>query len=122
MKKLFFIMMAMLASFSMYAETAEKDMVEEISVANSGVVEYTFDVNMSNITYPYIITVTVPTDRIVSVSGPCQPNVIGWNVVGSTLTIPLIFRDLMHLSPGDIGKIEVISETGVCCKISLNIM
>ena len=35
MKKLFFIMMAMMASFSMYAETAEKDMVEEISVANS---------------------------------------------------------------------------------------
>ena len=120
MKRLFFIMMAMMASFSMYAETAEKDMAIKTSARGSLIELTAVDVVLSEVTYPYIITVNIPTGRVLSVSGPCHPNIIGWHENGNVLTIPLQSRDFMDLIPGMIGRIEIYTDSGNCYVITLN--
>ena len=120
MKKLFFIMMAMMASFSVYAETFEKEMTIETSARGSLIKLTEVDIVLSEITYPYVITVNVPTGRVLSVSGPCHPNIIGWHENGNVLTIPLQSRDLMDLDPGMIVRIEIHTDSGDCYYIVLN--
>ena len=121
MKKLFFIMMAMMASFSVYAETVKNGAdVDTSAVAENRILWSVKEVTLSNAIYPYQMSVSVPPGTIVGISGPTFPNMQNWSVSGSTLTINLMARDFFDFDPGMKGIIEIYMANDVCYYIEIN--
>ena len=121
MKKLFFILMTFMVSFSVYAETIEKEAEVGVSaIAENNRLWSVKDVTLSDLRFPYQIAVTVPPGTIAGISGPTFPNMQNWSVSGSILTINLMARDLLGFDPGMVGIIEIYMTNGDCYYIELN--
>ena len=121
MKKLFFVMMAFMASFSVYAETVKNEADVEVSaIAADNRLWSVKEVTLSDLRFPYQIAVSVPPGTIAGISGPTFPNMQNWSVSGSTLTITLMARDLLGFDPGMVGIIEIYMTNGDCYYIELN--
>lgn len=111
MKKLFFILMALVASFSTYAEITVNETEEVTSYLNGTIIKQ-IEVDLSEQTYPMHITTYIPSGDVLGVSGPCHPEV-NWFQSGNILNITLFSRDFMDLDPGMTGYIEIHMTTGV---------
>ena len=59
------------------------------------------------ITPPYEIVVNTPPGRILSISGPSDPNILTWRTENGLLYITLEERNLCGLIPGHTSIIEV---------------
>lgn len=111
MKKFLLIMMAFMASFSVYAQEVNTENEEDVAVYS--VIKLTSEtVDLSEISFPYTISTVAPSGNILGISGPTYPNVQTWNVSGGVLTITLYERDFEDLYPGMIARIEVATTSG----------
>ena len=119
MKKLFIIMITILAPFCIHAENASTTTVEEMSFTNDVIELKKIDITLSELTsFPYVITVNIPSETVLNVSGPCHPTV-NWYISGSLLTINLMSKDFMDLDPGMTGYIEIYTIEGNCYTIKI---
>lgn len=121
MKKFFLILMTFMVSFSVYAETMEKEAEVEVSaVAETKIWWSVKEVDLSNLRFPYQITVSAPPGTIAGVSGPTFPNMQNWSVSGGVFTINLTSQDFMEFTPGMKGVIEIYMTNNVCYCIEIN--
>lgn len=109
MKKLFFIMMAMMASFSVYAQEINTEKENEVALANypTNVFWTGITIDYDRLTAPYEIVIGTPPGTILGISGPSNPNIQTWRVENGMLYITLYERDFDALIPGETGKIEI---------------
>ena len=80
MKRFFLILISVVASFGLYAETGGKEVVVKTSMDNSEVLLATVEIELSEVIYPYVITVPAPSETVLSISGPSQPNIGSWYI------------------------------------------
>lgn len=105
MKKILFILMAFMVSFSVYAQ--DNTNVEEVSVkSNSTVVDIIY-LSKESLTSPepIVITVSLPSDvrEVLNVSHPCQPGYLpNWSFGNGSITITIPAGDMVGASEGDI--------------------
>ena len=99
MKRFLFIMMAFMASFSVYAQ----EVTEKESKARTMINENlgTITIVHSEMTAPYRIEVDAPSGTIKSISGPTNTNIQNWSVSNGRLIIWLSNEDLEVLYPRD---------------------
>lgn len=119
MKKVLFIMMAIMMSISVYAERNETTEFKEVSSYENTYKLAEIDVTLLEVFYPYVIEVNNFSETIVNISGPCLPSVY-WYMTGSTLNISLLPKDFLGLSPGMKGYVYIHTQAGICYYIEIN--
>ena len=112
MKKLVLIMLAFMASFSVYAQEVNTNNNEEILEERIGERVFLTGINidMRTITYPYTIVIGIPFDggEVLNVSGPADSNIPNWSLDRyNMMTINLYEDDLVGLTPYNIRYIEI---------------
>ena len=93
MKKIMTILIAFMASFSVYA--LEVNIIgenNEVAVANYSTPTFTIDI--SEVVYPFVINVPAPAGTVLGVSGPTDPLLQTWRVENGRLIIELYEEDL----------------------------
>lgn len=119
MKKFLFIMMAFMASFSVYAqevnpenEDKSNNSVEDWRISNNPelgyIIYHEYEVYSSNITLPFVVQVPAPpTGTLVQVNGPAMPNIANWSISNGMLTITYTNMDqIEEILRGGIFYIE----------------
>lgn len=112
MKKFVLIMLAFMASFSVYAQEVNTNNNEEILEERIGERVFLTGINidMRTITYPYTIVIGIPFDggEVLNVSGPADSNIPNWSLDRyNMMTINLYEDDLVGLTPYNIRYIEI---------------
>ena len=106
MKKLLLIMMAFMASFSVYAQEVNTiGENNEVTVANYSIPTFTIDI--SEVVYPFVINVEAPSETVLGVSGPTDPLLQTWRVENGRLIIELYEEDLCDVRAGNTHYLEV---------------
>lgn len=112
MKKLILIMMAIMASFGVYAQevNTENENVE-VASANETLLTTVYLTRSQVLSQSITITSPAPPENILSISGPTIPHVTDWAVSNGTLTIRYGVGDLSEIAIGGEFKIYVIGES-----------
>ena len=104
MKKILFIMMAFMASFSVYAQEVNDENKEVTAIEYS---TPTFIIDISEVVYPYVIDVEAPSETVLGVSGPTDPLLQTWRVENGRLIIELYEEDVCDVRAGNTHYLEV---------------
>lgn len=101
MKKLILIMMAFMASFSVYAQEVNIGSNDKVTTTSYVQIIATFRIDISEIVYPYIIDIPAPQETVIGVSGPTDPLLQTWRVENGRLIIELHEEDMCDVRAGN---------------------
>jgi len=117
MKKLLFLLVMALPLF-VYAN--EKNEVEEAPKSSAYVILATRSIDLSSITFPYILNVPAPSETIIGISGPSHPNIQNWKITNGILSITYTADDFINVFPGTTSYIEVATNPMKYYAIEIN--
>lgn len=112
MKKFVLIMLAFMASFSVYAQEVNTNNNEEVAVTSQPILLGSFRIDISEVIYPYTIDIPTPTGTILGISGPTDPLLQTWYVQNGRLIIELYEDDLCDVRAGNTHHLSVASTSG----------
>lgn len=118
MKKILFIMMAFMASFSAYAQEVNTNVEEEIIVVSEPILIATFNFDSEYIaenTITLIASFPTHVSEVFAVSHPCTPGNLPsqlWSFGNDTITITYPSGDLTELSRGSEGYVYIYTRNG----------
>ena len=103
MKKFVLIMLAFMASFSVYAQEVTTNVEEEVAASSAPILIATIQLDATYIaTNPVTITAPIPVtqEEVIYISGPCMPTIPSqyWSIINGTLTITYPSGDLTETS------------------------
>ena len=114
MKKFLLIMMAFMASFSVYAQEVNTNNMVNEEIPEQRIREKVFltgvVIDMRYISYPYNIILGIPSNAgaVLGVSGPADARIPNWSIDAyNMMTIYLYEDDLVGLEPDEIRYIEI---------------
>lgn len=106
MKRFLILLVMILPLFTYGIENKDAEKME--ALPSHYVVLARVDVDLSKITYPYVISIPAPSERVIGISGPTHPNSASWDVKNGILKI--IYTNPMEFAeyaPGDTPGVEV---------------
>ena len=105
-------MMAFMASFGAYAQEVTTTVEEEVVTISEPIFWTEVQIDIDNISYPYVLMIGTPPGTILGISGPSKPNLRTWRADVSGLYITLYQEDLEEILPGTTGRIEIATTSG----------
>ena len=117
MKKFFLIMLASIASFSIYAQDVNTIDMKEVKPLTNTQTRALYpllgsvSVNLSDIIFPWTFSVPAPIEDIDEVHGPTGPNTSYWYEQNGILYLTITERAEPQLSSG--GQFEFVIKTKI---------
>lgn len=104
--KLLIILLTIIIPLCSYSYEA-KDAPVSVNQSSIYNIIATIDIDVSEVTFPYIIDITAPTEEIIGISGPSRPGIKTWKVENGRLKITLYPIDFDSVNEGQISYIEI---------------
>lgn len=105
MKKII-ILLALIIPLCSYS-FAVKNATSSVNQSSPYNIIATIDIDVSEVTFPYVIDIAAPVEEVIGISGPSRPGIGTWKVENGRLKITLYPIDFDSVNEGQTSYIEI---------------